>query len=453
MRRSLIALSLLAACGDNSTSGPPPLPVIAELPAFTDINPDPHVIEVNLSAAETEVELTPGYMTKVLAYNGITPGPLLQAHVGDRVIVHFTNNLAKDTTIHWHGLRISSDMDGNPMIQDPIPPGGTFDYDFVLPEAGTFWFHPHANTIEQIDRGLYGAIVVAEDDAPVFTAERVMVIDDIRLDANKQISPFNYSGHDVMMGRLGNTLLVNGSTEPVTANVPLRSVERWHLLAASTARVFDVGVVGASWRVIGTDGGLLPTPYTTDRITMAPGQRYDLEVVYDQGVSSVQLDVYAENDQGVVQALPVADFAISGDANAELPVYPVVTLPEMPAAPIEKEIRLGANNDGFTINGMVGGGENMPVEQYAQNVPVVFTIVNDIGPYHPFHLHGQFFQILERDGQPANEPGLKDTVLLDSFQTVKVMTYFENPGMWMYHCHIPEHAENGMMAELEVVPQ
>jgi FtsP/CotA-like multicopper oxidase with cupredoxin domain len=239
----------------------------------------------------------------------------------------------------------------------------------------------------------------------------------------------------------------------VTANVPLRSVERWHLLAASTARVFDVGVVGASWRVIGTDGGLLPTPYTTDRITMAPGQRYDLEVVYDQGVSSVQLDVYAENDQGVVQALPVADFAISGDANAELPVYPVVTLPEMPAAPIEKEIRLGANNDGFTINGMVGGGENMPVEQYAQNVPVVFTIVNDIGPYHPFHLHGQFFQILERDGQPANEPGLKDTVLLDSFQTVKVMTYFENPGMWMYHCHIPEHAENGMMAELEVVPQ
>jgi len=136
-------------------------------------------------------------------------------------------------------------------------------------------------------------------------------------------------------------------------------------------------------------------------------------------------------------------------------VYPAVTLPALPVAPVEKEIRLGATSAGFTINGMVGGdmpmGHDM-LEQFTQGVPVKLTIVNEIGPYHPFHLHGQFFQILERNGQPANEPGLKDTVLLDSLQKVTILTYFENPGRWMYHCHIPEHAENGMMAELQVVP-
>lgn len=122
----------------------------------------------------------------------------------------------------------------------------------------------------------------------------------------------------------------------------------------------------------------------------------------------------------------------------------------IPDAPIEKQIRLGASDTSYTINGLPG--DQVPVEQYMQGAPVRFTIVNELGMYHPFHLHGNFFQILTRNGKPANEPGLKDTVLVDGGETVTITTYFENPGMWMYHCHIPEHAEYGMMAELEVVP-
>lgn len=447
--RALCACVVWSACGSE---GPAPLPTIAEIPTFEDLNPDPRIIEINLRASETQVELKPGALTTVMAYNDRIPGPLLQARIGDRVIVHFQNDLAEPTTIHWHGLRISSEMDGSPMIQDPVPAGGSFTYDFVLPDAGTYWFHPHFQTIEQIDRGLYGAIVVAEAAAPKFTAERVLVLDDIRLDAANQISPFAYSGHDVMMGRLGNTLLTNGRTEPATGTAPLRSVERWRIVSASTARVLELSVDGAGWRVIASDGGLLPEPYSPKRIVLAPGQRYDLEVIYNQDAPAARLLAHVLNASQQEVAMPMAEYAIQGDANAELPVYPVVTLPALPEAPVEKELRLGSTSGGFTINGHVHGEDHAPLEQFTQGVPVKLTIVNDIGPYHPFHLHGQFFRILERNGQPANEPGLKDTVLLDGFEKVTIMSYFENPGRWMYHCHIPEHAEFGMMAELEVVP-
>jgi FtsP/CotA-like multicopper oxidase with cupredoxin domain len=441
------AVAPLVACLACSGPEQPGLPTIAEVPEFEDLDPDPHVLEVNLRASEAQVELETGRLTTVLAYNDRVPGPLLHATVGDRVIVHFQNDLSEATTIHWHGLRIAPEMDGSPMIQTPVVAGGSFTYDFVLPDAGTFWFHPHYKTIEQIDRGLYGAIVVAEADAPRFTTERVFVVDDIRLDSSFQIAPFAYSGHDVMMGRLGNTLLVNGSTEPVRGTTQLLAAERWRIVSAATARVFELSVKGASWRVIASDGGLLPEPYQTDRIVVAPGQRYDLEVITNLDAPAVQLVAHLS----ATQQQSLVEYTLEGTATFEPPTYPLVELPPVSDVFTEMPIRLGASTEGFTINGHVHDDQT-PMAQLTQGAPVVLAIANEIGPYHPFHLHGQFFQILERNGRPANEPGLKDTVLLDSFDKVKVMTYFENPGRWMYHCHIPEHSELGMMAELEVLP-
>ncbi len=446
VRRTLLMSLIVAGC--NSDPGLPPLPTIAEVPAFEDINPDPHIVEVNLRAAAATLEIKPFYPTDVLAYNGSLPGPLLEARVGDRIIVHFQNDLAEATTIHWHGLRIPSDQDGNPMVQGPIPAGGSFTYDFTVPDAGTFWFHPHMGTIEQIDRGMYGAIIVAEAEPPKFTAERLYVIDDMRLASNGQIAAYNYSGHDVMMGRLGNTLLTNGKVDPPSGTAPAGSIERWRIVNASTARVFEIAVDGASWRVIATDGGLLPTPYKPEKITVAPGQRFELEVTYDQASAArlLSYDAYTDNPP----AVPLASVNIAGEISAKPPVYPRVSLPALTDAALDKEIRLGAGDQGFTINGASSAME--PMMELTQGQPVRLTITNEIGPYHPFHMHGQFFQILTRNGKPADEPGLKDTVLLDAYDKVTVLTYFENPGMWMYHCHIPEHAENGMMAHLMVNP-
>lgn len=438
---------------------PEPLPEITGARPFEDLNPDPNVLEVNLAAHYGVVEIDKGFNTEVMAYNGGVPGPTLYARVGDKVIVHFENQMDEETTVHWHGLRISDEMDGNPRIQNPVQPGETFTYEFELPEAGTYWYHPHSNTIEQIERGLYGAIVVAEENAPVFTNERLIVLDDIRLTSSGQLARFDKEGMDVVHGRAGNMLVQNGRTEPLTDTVPYGSIERWRITNTATARHMSLSIEGAAWRVIGTDGGLLKEPYTTNRLDITVGQRFDVEVRFagEQGSAVTMMShvlALDENDNVVELPIPVAEYTIEGETLAQEPIFPAVEYPKLVTDAVEQDIVLSGYNDGgkvvFTINGKAG--MEIPDLEFVQGEPRILRITNDIGPFHPFHLHGQFFQILERDGQPANEPGLKDSVFVGGFEEVTVLTHFENPGAWMYHCHIPEHAENGMMGHMIVHP-
>ena len=471
-RAGWLALALVVACGGETAptepvpdeepppeepEAPKPLQVIEGFHELEDMNDDPTIVEVELVASLGQAELTPGTLTDVMTFNGSTPGPLLHARVGDRVIVHFRNDLPEATTIHWHGLRISDQMDGNPRIQNPVEPGGSFTYDFVLPEAGTYWYHPHANTIEQVERGLYGAIVVGEEEAPVFTTERMITLDDIRLDTNGQIAPFATAGHDIVHGRAGNALLTNGSTESLTGTTSVGAIERWRLVNTANARVMKVSVVGASWRIVGTDGGLLPASYTTDALELTVGQRYDLEVRVDGSAPTVELvsHVLADNG-GVVEEVPmiVGSWAVDGEVQTDEPWYPLQELPAIPTETTLQPIKLSGSNEGgqvvFTINDVPG--DQLEDLVFAQGQPVTMEVTNDIGPFHPFHLHGQFFQVLTRGGLPANEPGLKDTVQIGAFETVQIVTTFDNPGMWMYHCHIGSHADNGMMAHMVVTP-
>ena len=460
----LFTAVLVAGCGGevpvDEEPTVPPLVAIDGIAEFEDINPDPHILEVNLFAHYNEVALASGGKTWIMAYNGTTPGPLLHARVGDRVIVHFYNQLAEPTTVHWHGLRISDEMDGNPRIMNPVLPGESFVYDFVLPDAGTYWYHPHVNTVEQIGRGLHGMIVVEEavEDAPVFNQERVLALTDIRLDNNNQIAPFKNYGPDLMHGRYGNTLLTNGKSATLKATVKRGAVERWRLVNAAQARHMSLSVEGASWRIVGVDGGLLPQPYATERMSLTVGQRFDLEVVFDgEPGSKVTLTQHVfASVNGEVQEVPVvvAEYTIGEDINEPAtPVYPAVELPPLPADAEELLFSLGAvNKPGtgvvFTINGK--SFPNIPDAVVQQNVPRLIRVKNEIGPYHPFHLHGQFFQILTRDGAPANEPGLRDTVFVGGQQEVTLLSHFTNPGAWMSHCHIAGHAEKGMMSHVIV---
>ena len=442
--------------------GPPAPKALAQISGVTeleDINPDPDIVEVNLTAAPADMEIVSGHTTHMLSFNGSTPGPMLHARVGNRIIVHFQNNLAEPTTIHWHGLRILPEMDGNPMVVAPIPAGGSFTYDFVAPDPGTFWYHPHVDTIEQIPRGLYAPIVIEEKDAPVFTGERMHVIADTRLNASYQHDTFR-TPMDMMMGRFGDRILANGTTKPVGGTIARGAVERWRIVNVAPARTMEIGVEGASFRVIGTDGGLLPEPFTTNRLVVTVGQRYDLEVTADDpNATEVKLvghfPVQASNGTTKDQVMPFAVYTVDGDVTAEPPVYPTVTLPELPPSFDERKLVLSDMQDAqgkviMTMNGM--DGMKLPMAEFTQGSPVRFTIKNSMMHAHPFHFHGQFFQILTRNGKPANEPGLKDVVFLDGMDTVTIATNFENPGEWMYHCHIAEHAEQGMMAELMVSP-
>lgn len=439
-----------------------PLPEVLGVAPAGDINPDDHILEVNLAARARSVPLADGEATPMLNYNDQLPGPLLHARVGDRIIVHFTNELDEETTIHWHGLRISDQMDGSPMIQSPIPPGGSFTYDFVVPDAGTYWYHTHLHQIQQFEKGLYGAIVVHEKDAPSFTAERLFVADDIRLTATNQIAPFQSSGPDIGMGRVGNTLVMNGRAEPLKLTIPRGAVERWRFIMATNSLAYGLKLTGADVKVIATDGGLLPTPVVADRVEVAPGNRYDFEIRPKADATEVKMEAMIlqldANDMVVEVPFEIAKATIEGDVTPVEPVYPVVTLPPIDVEAEQFDWKLsGGVVDGnveFTINGestFVGDDGHAMLGMFEANKPVKIRLFSDVSPAHPFHLHGQFFQIIARGGKPVtDEPGLRDTVHVRGAQSVTVLTYFENPGQWMAHCHISEHSEKGMMGEIMV---
>lgn len=457
---TLLLIGTIIGCGTTDDVAPAPatpaappaapvwtMPDVQGVDAMEDENPDPDVVEVHVRAGRGTGRFVEGKTTEVSAYDGSLPGKLLRAKVGDKVIVHFRNDLADPTTIHWHGLRISDQMDGSPRVRDPVKPGTEFTYEFVVPDAGSYWYHPHVDAAAQVEHGLYGPIVVFDPKRdPTYDAERYLVLDDIRLEKSGAISP--ESSMDGMMGgRFGNVLLTNGRpVKEALASVEQGTIERWRIVNTANARTMDIGVEGASFRVIATDGGLLPEPYTTKRLLVAIGQRYDLEVTYDRP-GTTKLLSYVETDEGTT-AIPAftADVAASERAPREI-VWPSVTLPDR-APGSTATIILDATQKGsmpWTINGKADPMD--PIFTWNQGSTVDVTIVNRAATEHPFHLHGQFFQILD-----DKQPGLKDVVLVPPTGTVKIRAYVDNPGHWMAHCHILEHAEMGMMSEIAVTP-
>ena len=276
----LPAVFLLGRCGDAPIAPPSarPGPDLAAsgfgLTKATDINPDPRVVEINLEARMGDWEISPGRRVRAMTYNGGVPGPLIEARVGDTLVVHFTNHLTEPTTIHWHGLRVPVDMDGSPRSQQPVAPGGTFEYRFALPDAGLYWYHPHVDEARQMEVGLYGAIVVRSDAEPRADTERVIMLDDVTLGDDGQIAP---PGDllEIHSGRDGGLQVINGHIGTV---LPMRAGQRqrWRVVNAGSARFYRLSLPGHRFTVIGTDGGALPAPRTVDDLLVVPGDRYDL---------------------------------------------------------------------------------------------------------------------------------------------------------------------------------
>ena len=439
---------------EEPTEEPPPPPPWAAPktwggPAYEDLDPTDGVVEVRIVAEVGTHELHDGNEVEMYLYNGTFPGPRLEARVGDEVIVHFENRLPEPTTIHWHGLRISDEMDGSPRIQDPVQPGETFEYRFVVNDAGTFWYHPHVRTNEQVERGLYGAFVVHEEDAPELDLERMIVLDDV-LVSGDDFAPFLASHPEIMHGRSGNVLLTNGSATVVRAEAEQGDVERWRLVNTANARTMSISIEGATFTVIGTDGGRLRAPYETDRIEMPVGQRYELELHYDrEGTVQLFSHVLTLDGNDVVE-VPISVLEIDVAASTKTPR--LVEWAPLPA-PIDRPEDDFARFRFDAVNGPSGiqwriNGEAFPDEPlftFRRYQTVRMRLENQAGPEHPFHLHGQFFEVVN-----PPQPGLKDTVLVPGLETVDIIAYLDNPGRWMAHCHILEHAELGMMSEIVI---
>ena len=428
------------------------------MPLAEDLNPDPNVLEVNLEARVAERELVTGFKTPVWTYNGMMPGPMLKARVGDRVIVHFKNSLPEATTIHWHGLRIPNNMDGTPGItQDLIPPGGEFRYEFTLPDAGTFWYHPHNNSAEQVGRGLYGALIVEDpNDAAVFGDDLVLLLSDMSLDERGQpLPPNSGGGFGDLFGREGSVLLVNGKVRP-TLKVRTGKQQRWRIINAARARYYDLRLRNHRFVRLGGDAGLAARSQDVYNLIVTPGERQDavFTPANEPGSHNVLNWVPTERGYGTVfnrSSEPllyidtVADEPVTPEPiPSELRTIEPLDLSNAFQTTLELTIAIGARTE-MGING-IPYWKSTPLQGLVGQTQI-WRLLNNTDFAHPFHLHGYFFQVLD----DKRVPEWKDTVNVPAKSEVSIAVRFdERPGVWMLHCHILDHAEVGMMRTLIV---
>lgn len=471
IRRPLALLVLigLAACSTRNVS-PADVggPVFPQPVGFTNLSSKAHTVEVRLAAAPFQAELVPGKKTNLLAYNGSIPGPTLELAEGDHVVVHFTNNLAEPTTVHWHGMHIPAAQDGSQLA--PIAPGASRDIIFDVPvgTAGTYWYHPHPNgqTASQAEHGLAGVVRVraTNDPLPPEYGDRLVLLSDNRLDPTGQIA--ETTDTDRMNGREGDTVFVNGVVLP-TLQVRAGEVARLRIVNASAARYYQLAIPNQSLLLVGTDGGLIGAPVERQKILLAPAERIEVLVRATEAPGTETFLQALPYDRGAMYmdatgmgtlTSPLTNLVrirYSDAAPAPAPDVPAVLRPVAPLDVAMAKTRPFVLTENmmvmdFWINAKKYDSTRVD-EQVALGATEIWTVQNNGDMDHPFHVHGFRFQVLDRNGVPEPFVAWKDTVNVLKTETVRVAIRFDDfPGMWMYHCHILEHEELGMMGMFEV---
>lgn len=430
------------------------------MPIPADLNPDPNVLEIELEARVADVEIVPGTKTPAWTYNGTVPGPMLRAKLGDRVIIHFKNSLPEATTIHWHGLRVPNDMDGAPGVtQPPIESGGEFRYEFALNDTGTYWYHPHTDSSAQVGRGLYGAFVVDDPEGAevrAFGDELVMLLSDMSLDERGELSPADSGGHfGDLFGREGAVLLVNGKVRP-TLKVRNGKQQRWRIINATRARYYNLRLRNHRFVRLGGDNGFAARSEDVYNLIVTPGERADavFTPADPPGSTNVLRWVPTERGYGSTFNRP-SEQMVQIETVADAPVTPEPIPTDLRAIePLDVTTATERTLDlTIAIASTVEMGVNGVPHWKAKPFDIelgdteVWRIVNNTDFSHPFHLHGYFFQVLDE----ARVLEWKDTVNVPTKSELKVAVRFDDrPGAWMFHCHILDHAEAGMMGHLVV---
>ena len=412
--------------------------------------------EFELRAAPATTPLFDGRLLDVWAYNGQVPGPILRVRLGEEVVVRLQNDLPQPTTIHWHGVRVPNAMDGVPGVtQDAIPPGGSFTYRFVPKDAGTFWFHPHVRGAEQVERGLYGVLVVDDAESLPYDRDEVWVLDDWRLGPDGQLDPRFVTRHDLAHdGRWGQVVTVNGDAAQQLSVRPGERL-RLRLVNTSNGRVYRPDFGALAPRVVAVDGMYTARPLPLEGFELAPGNRLDLDIVIP---ASAPVGAYTVTDRFTRRPSTLATIRVRGEP-VETPSFDPPSNPKVPAwdgaadRPVDVTYVLNARRGGehgiqWTINGRPWGEHQVTELEAGRWVRVRFR--NDSGRLHPMHIHGQFFEVIARNGEPVATPYFRDTVLLHGRETLDVGMVPVDWGRWMMHCHILEHAESGMMTEVQV---
>ncbi|MDV4166486.1 multicopper oxidase family protein [Rhodovulum sp. FJ3] len=430
-----------------------------------------------LTARVATAQIAPPHYaaTEVWSYDNTLPGPTLRVPQGGRVVRRLINDLPVPTSIHWHGIRIENAMDGVAgLTQEAVPPGGTFDYDFTVPDAGTYWYHAHTNSFEQVARGLSGALIVEEAEAPEVDRDAVLVLDDWLLTPEDAqfMEPF---GHPMSLshgGRFGNLLGTNGTFDfarDVNANARLRL----RLINASNARIFVLQLAGLDGWTVALDGMPLPAPEpVAAELILAPAQRIDLIVdVTAQDGDTAALLRLDDDDQW----RPQARFPVHGKASATRrdPPSALPPNPHMTVSGIDSARRLELAMEGGAMGRMSGammhgrsmgfremaqqgqfwalagqvGMTDTPFAQLDRGETVRVKLTNDTAFPHAMHLHGMHFRQVTEDGSLGP---MRDTILSYPNAPLEIAFVADNPGQWLFHCHMLGHAASGMTTWINV---
>lgn len=451
---------------------------VAAVPAWA--APSLPLRQFDLAAAPGSTHLvdSDGTKTKVWSYNGRVPGPEIRIRQGERLRVAVSNGLAEETTIHWHGLRVPHAMDGVPhLTQKPIAPGDTFVYEFDAPDAGTYWYHPHQRSFEQVGRGLYGPLIIEEPNPPQVDRDVTWVLDDWRLLKDAQISEDFGNRHDMShAGRIGNTVTVNGRITDIFEAMAGERI-RLRLINAANARIFGLEFDGHTPWVIAYDGQPVDPHQVTGRLDIGPAMRIDLilDLTGSPGDAFAVRDTFYSRLKYRLLNVVYGPKRLRDKPMREVAALPDNTMPEPDLASAERHhiafgggmmggmsmakmggrevgmMEMMRNGKAWTVNGVAATGHVMdPILTLARNRSYILALDNQTAWYHPIHLHGHSFRVISRNGEPTRHKEWQDTVLMAPREQVEIAFVADNPGGWMFHCHILEHQAGGMMGVIQV---
>lgn len=456
------------------------------------------------------IDLSPQIVKKTIngksfafyAYNGQFPGPMLRVPQGATFTVRVKNEIDQPTSIHWHGLRLDNKFDGAVgLTQEAIAPNGSFTYTVTVPDEGMFWYHPHVREDVQQDLGLYGNILVMPKNqtayAPV-NSRQAIILDDILLGQNGL--PVSYGKDEAdhaLMGRFGNTMLINGKTNPSFPSVNKGDTVRFYLTNAANTRTFKVAFAGATMKLVGSDSGRYSKERFVDSVTLAPSERAIVDVHFPSaGTISLQhlepliqtlarinvantttstshaqqFNALSSHDDVVADINAFASFFtkqpdqtlhLSVDAKMMMGMNHQGMMNESPdgiewedSMPHMNIVATKANTQWKMIDA-ASAKENMDIQYtFTKGEKVKIRMINDNDSdhpmQHPIHFHGQRFLVLADNGIANTNLVWKDTVLVPTGHTVDILLDASNPGDWMFHCHIAEHLTNGMMGHFRV---
>ena len=416
--------------------------------------------------------------TAVWAYDATVPGPEIRLRQGDRLRAIVENRLKQDTTVHWHGVRVPNGMDGVPDLTQPsIMPAESFVYDFPVPDAGTYWYHPHAHSAEQVGRGLAGALIIEEPKPMPVDRDIVWVLGDFRLMDDASIAGgFNGPMEASMAGRVGNTVTINGRV-PDRFTVRAGERIRLRLINAAPARIFALEFHRHSPLVVALDGQPIePHAPEAGRVVLGPAMRADLvlDMIRAPGSTATVVDFFYE-DLGykLVEIAYTAEPALRAEPLDPPAMLRANTMPEPDMANAQRHevtlsggmmsgMGMGGGMGGmmggmmsggsmWAINGVAAHGHDMkPMLTLRRDRSYIFNVKNETAWHHPIHLHGHSFRVITRNGAATRYREWRDTVLIPRRETAEIAFVADNPGDWMFHCHILEHQESGMMGVIRI---